>query len=258
MALTDGVTFWGVDSATAASFGPVGKYATLYDAVVSSDGAGRTPSFWGRYVGHPTASFNLTSDEASFLHSHNCKILLIYGGTTAQTVGSYQDGVNAASNAINYITNNKLAVPGGKSVWIYCDIEYPSMSPTADFFRGWSDTMFNSSYGGAGGVYGNTINDAKHNPQFNTPYCNAYAADSNMRVGSAPALVYTDQPIQCVGPSCNPQTLASTPPAFSKAEAPPCGAPTVLFQYAQQLTIAKMKNAVDFDLTNGAGFAGMW
>lgn len=133
------------------------------------------------------------------------------------------------------------------------------MSPSADFFRGWSDTMFGSAYGGAGGVYGNTINDGAHNPQFNTPYCNAYAADSNMRVGSAPALVWANQPNQCTGASCVPRDLASNPPAFSIVDIPqPCGAPTVLFQYAIQLTIATMNNAVDFDLANGAGFAGLW
>lgn len=237
----------------------MGGYATLFDALVSSDGGGRTPAFWGRYIGHPNASINLTSTEASFLHNRNCRILLIYGGTTNATVQTYQNGVNAATNAINYIANNNLAVPGAKRVWIYCDIEYPEMSPTADFFQGWSDTLFNSIYGGAGGVYGNTINDAAHNPQFNTPYCNAYTADSNMRVGSAPALVWANQPNQCLGPTCDLLFWASNPPAFSQVDVHfPCGAPTVIFQYANQLTIAGMPNAVDFDLATGAGFSSMW
>lgn len=34
--------------------------------------------------------------------------------------------------------------------------------------------MLGSPYGGAGGVYGNTIDDAAHDPYFNTPFCAAY------------------------------------------------------------------------------------
>jgi Domain of unknown function (DUF1906) len=253
MAVMAGV-FWGVDSAVASNSGPVGSHVTLYDAVVSPNGAGKTPAFWGRYIGHPTGRFNLTSDEASFLRSRNCRILLIYGGTMTATVGTYQQGVDHANNAINY--SQSLDVPEDGSVWIFCDTEYPSMSPTADFFRGWSDTMFSSIYGGAGGVYGNTSMHAA--PQFNTPYCKAYAADSNMRDGNAPALLWANQPNLCAGASCDSLTLAGSPPEFSIVNVPPCGAPTVIYQYAIDLTIARMRDAVDFDLANEVGFASMW
>lgn len=249
-------TFWGVDSAMAANSGPVGSYATLHDAVGSPDGAGRTPAFWGRYIGHPTTRFNLTSGEADFLHSRNCRIVLIYGGTTSATVGTYQHGVDHATKAIDYIANRSLEVPEDGSVWIYCDTEYPSMSPTADFFRGWSDTMFNSPYGGAGGTYGNT--SVRAAPQFNTPYCRAYAADSNMRDVNAPALLWANQPNRCAGVSCHPPTLAGNPPRFDVVDVPPCGAPTVIYQYAIDLTIARARDAVDFDLANDAGFGSTW
>jgi glycoside hydrolase-like protein len=254
--MTATATFWGVDSAAAANSGPVGSHTTLYDAVVSPAGAGRTPAFWGRYIGHPTTRFNLTPGEADFLLGRDCRIVLIYGGTTSATVGTYQQGVDHATTAINYLASNSLAVPEDDSVWIYCDTEYPSMSPTADFFRGWSDTMFSSSYGGAGGVYGNTSVIAA--PQFNTPYCKAYAADSNMREVNATALLWANQPNQCAGASCHPPTLAGSPPGFSIVNVPPCGAPTVIYQYAINLTIAGMRDAVDFDLANDVGFASMW
>lgn len=254
--MADGVTSWGVDSAAPADSRPVGPYATLYDAVLSADGAQRAPAFWGRYIGHARPHVNLTSREADFLRTRNCRILLVYGGTTSATVGTYQQGVDHATNAIAWIADHGLAVPEDGRVWIYCDTEYPSMSPTADFFRGWSDTMFSSVYGGAGGVYGNTSRNAAS--QFNTPYCDAFAADDNMRIADAPAVLWANQPNQCAGPSCHPPTLASNPPAFRIVDVPPCGAPAVIYQYAINLMIARMRDAVDFDLANEEGFAGMW
>lgn len=223
---------------------------------MSPDGAGRTPAFWGRYIGHPTLRFNLTSGEANFLHGRNCRVLLVYGGTTIATVETYQQGVDHATTAIDYLANNSLVVPEDDSVWIYCDTEFPVMSPTADFFRGWSDTMFISSYGGAGGVYGNTSLRAA--PQFNTPYCTAYAADARMRELNVPALLWANQPNQCAGASCHPPTLAANPPRFDVVNVPPCGVPTVIYQYAIDLTIARTRGIVDFDLANDRGFGGMW
>lgn len=267
MAVTDGETFWGVDSLTRADL-PFKGFPTLYDALVSSGGAGRAPAFWGRYIG-PTNG-NLTQPEADFLHNKNCRVLLIYNdtyvipsGQTQPRIFTYADGQYHANQAMTYITNKGLTVPGGKRVWIYLDTEVPKkgtvfQSPTAECFQGWSDTLFSSAYGGAGGVYGNT------NPMqdFDKPYCLAYNNDVNMRVGSAPALLYANQPNQCAGASCSPFDYAhSKMPAFSAVTVPQCSPgtpPVVIYQYATDLTLYKQANAIDFDLANGAGLASMW
>jgi hypothetical protein len=143
-------------------------------------------------------------------------------------------------------------------VWIYLDTEVPNPKTgippdaTSDFFRGWSDTMLLSQYGGAGGVYGNPL------PQQNFvgPYCAAYNTDASMRIGNAPALLWVNQDDICNGASCDPQTLA-TRRQFTPT-LPTCGVPTVIYQYATNLTVAHERNAVDFDLANGIGFASMW
>lgn len=266
MAVTGGSTFWGVDSLTQAN-SPIGGFPTLYDALVSQGGAGRVPGFWGRYIG-PTNG-NLTQPEVDFLHSKNCRVLLIYNDTyvippgfTQPRIFTYADGQYHANQAIKYIGDKGLTVPGNKRAWIYLDTEVPQkgtvfQSPTSDCFQGWSDTMFGSIYGGAGGVYGNT------NPQqdFDRPYCLAYNNDINMRMGSAPALLYSNQPNQCAGAKCNPQVLASNPPAFGTVTVPQCNPgtpPVVVYQYAIDLTLYKQTHIIDFDLANGAGFAGMW
>ncbi len=173
---------------------------------------------------------------------------------------TYDDGVFHGTRAITDITTRHLTVPGGKRVWIYLDTE-TFHSPTADFFRGWSDIMLGSPYGGAGGVYGNTNPHLRGAQDFDTPYCLAYNSDSNMRVGSAPALLWANQRNLCDGASCHPLDLATNPPAFSPQLPTPCNPltpPVVIYQYATQLTIATVKEMVDFDLANGAGFASMW
>ncbi len=250
MALTGGSTFWGVDSVEYVTT-PVDGYPTLLDAVVGV--AGRTPAFWGRYIG--PQSGNLKPDEITLLRTKKCRVLLIYRDTTIGPpfhVSTYQEGVNHATMAITDARGR--GIPGG--VWIYADIEYPSMSPTADFFRGWFDTMLGSIYGG--GVYGNTSSGAA--PQFNTPYCLAYSSDASMRAGNAPALVYANQPNRCDGDLCPLNKLANDPvlTVFSPDRPLPCNAPTVIYQYATRLKMGNRTNIVDFDLANGAGFASMW
>ena len=101
--------------------------------------------------------------------------------------------------------------------------------------------MFNSIYGGAGGIYGNT-----GGPTFNRPYCMAYTnpKDSNMRTG--PALLWTNQPNDG---SCVPRT--SFNPTIPK-----CHPPTVIQQYSLNCSIGGKH--VDMDVANGQGFASMW
>ncbi len=306
IAATQGETHWGVDSLTPANLGPLTdptttvKYDTLYDAVVSSGGAGKKPEFWGRYIG--PKSGNLFQPEVDFLHrpDHNCRVLLIYRDTYSYrdpstgnitSVSTYADGAFHAMQAINYITATPhpsfrnlnypgLTVPGGKRVWIYLDTEIgPVPVLPKEFFQGWSDTMAGSIYGGAGGVYGNT--SVAQAAVFSQQYCNAYSQDPLMRKGGAPALLWTNQRLQCqaagcVAPSGFPgsgtQYWAQNPPGFDQAVIPPCSPPippVVIYQYATELTIAHSPTpvpspygtydfTVDLDLANGAGFASMW
>lgn len=229
-------TYWGVDSATATT--TMLQTYTLFDTITQQ--AGKAPDFWGRYVG---GLYALTPGEAQFLHNRACKILIIYNGATPASVqDGYQQGVRDATNAITAAQG--VGVPSG--IWIYADIE-TSWSPTADWFRGWSDTMLTSVYGGAGGIYGNPhpVNAA----HFNDPYCAAYASDPNMQgQGQRAAYVYSSEPEKADG--C---TTAPNAPAYAPLR-PPCNSKVTVWQYAQGC----FGGLVDEDLATEEGFAGMW
>lgn len=228
--------FWGVDSANSANHLVEAK--TLFDVITQK--AGQAPAFWGRYIG---GRFALTRAEAQFLHNKNCKILIIYNGThdtPASVQGGFQEGANDANKAIS--AAQALGVPEG--VWIYGDLE-ASWKPTAEWFKGWSDTMLESQYGGAGGVYGNP--HPANSANFNKPYCDAFASDPNMQGDDAEAAyVFSSEP----EPGC---TRAAGAPAFAP-DKPPCNPKTVIWQYAENC----FDGLVDEDLANDAGFRSMW
>ncbi len=212
---------WGVDSLRRASEGPpqgsnfIGGYTTLYDAVVSQNGAGKKPEFWGRYIG-PIGLTQLTQVEADFLHARNVKILLIYNNTYTRDaqgnyhVSTYADGVYHANAAIDYITTRNLQLPprvSGKRVWIYLNTEtgddpntgqpYPTLPK--ELYQGWCDRLSDASvpYGLVGGVYGSTaVADAS---TFSQPYCNAWAQDPLMRAEITRSLLYSPRPMRCFG-----------------------------------------------------------
>jgi hypothetical protein len=229
-------TFWGVDSATPSNNNVQGQ--TLFDFITQQ--AGQSPAFWGRYIG---GNFALTAGEAQFLHDRNCKILVIYNGAhnnPNSVQGGFQEGVTDANKAI--AAAQALGVPNG--TWIYADIE-AGWSPTADWFKGWSDTMFNSQYGGAGGVYCNPLpGNAAH---FSDPYCDAFNNDPNMQgAGDSAALIYSCQH----EPGCS---TAANAPTFNPA-VPPCNPNAAIWQYAESC----FQGLVDEDLANDVGFASMW
>lgn len=230
--------YWGVDSSAAANATPPGlSGATVWAYVVTNFG---TPAFWGRYIG---GSYALTPGEASFLHSNNCKILVIYNGTTPTSVsGTYQDGVNDANAAISAATT--LSIPSG--VCIFADIE-ASWSPTSEWIQGWSDTMFGSIYRGAGGIYGDTGETT-----FDSPYCAAWNADEKMQTG--PSFVYASEP----EPGCTTQSAAPT----WGADAPSCNPTyTIAWQYAEGCGAADCwgYTCFDEDEVNGVvGYACLW
>lgn len=131
-------TYWGVDSVTRANEVISG---TKFFDLVKANAGGTTPQFWGRYIGgftHP--EWELTLDEARYLYSKNCRILVIYRGTTSGTVRTEQHGIDHADRAITFAS--RLNVPGG--VWIYCNTE-PSWRPKEKFFKGWFNRMMGAS-----------------------------------------------------------------------------------------------------------------
>lgn len=216
----------------------VSRADTLFDVVARL--AGRAPAFWGRYIGREGGG-NLDQGETIFLHTRACKILVVYAGTTAHTVGTTRDGSEHAARAIAIA--HGLGVPGG--VWIYANTER-AWSPTADFFMGWSDAMRSSHYGGAGGVYGDTGTAPEQATHFNTPYCLAYTGDPRMQGAS---YVWANQPSK----ACD--LLAAHAPAFGPI-IPPCHPPTVIHQYAVECVFGGA--VVDLDLANAVGFASLW
>jgi hypothetical protein len=228
--------YWGVDSAASANSEVKGE--TLFDTIAQR--AGRTPDFWGRYIG---GKYALTPMEAQFLHNRNCKILVIYNGAldnSASVRGGFEEGVQDATKAITAAQ----AVGVAKATWIYADVE-AGWSPTAEWFRGWSDTMLTSVYGGAGGVNGNPhpVNAA----HFNEPYCKAYTSDPNMQGDVEQAShVYSSEP----EPGC---TSAADAPAYAPMM-PPCNSKVVVWQYAEGC----FDGLVDEDLATDRGFASMW
>jgi hypothetical protein len=229
-------TFWGVDSALPAN-GMVEKQ-TLFDFITQQ--CGQAPAFWGRYIG---GRFALTPAEAQFIHNKGCRILLVYNGThnsPRSVQGGSAEGANDANKAI--AAAQTLGVPDG--VWIYADVE-SSWTPTSAWFQGWSDAMFNSQFGGAGGIYGNPNKTNAAN--FNVPYCNAFISDPNMRgTDGDAAYIFSSEP----EPGC---TTAAQAPAFAP-DMPPCNPNTVIWQYAESC----FGGRVDEDLANDAGFASMW
>lgn len=229
-------TFWGVDSAQPSN--SMVESQTLFDFITQQ--CGQAPAFWGRYIG---GRFALTAAEEKFLHGKGCRILLVYNGTRdspGSVQGGFPEGANDANKAI--AAAQALGVPGG--VWIYADVE-SAWTPTPEWFQGWSDTMFDSQFGGAGGIYGNPHKANAAN--FNVPYCNAFHGDSNMQgTDEDAAYIFSSEP----EPGC---TTAAEAPAFAPAM-PPCNPHTVIWQYAENC----FGGRVDQDLANDAGFRSMW
>ena len=249
------VGIFGVDSVTQANADVtvVGRPGTFKFFDIVAEKAGSPPNYWGRYVGRTER--NLTPTEAQYLRGEkNCRILLIYGGTTSTTVSTEQHGINAATRAIAIVSDpNGLAVPRGKKVCIYCNLE-PSWSPKREFFKGWFDTMQASDY--VGGVYGNTGPYDQTMGDFNTEFCAAYAAYSSVRAG----LLWSHRPSFT---QCKFRRSVFNP------RRPPCPIPTVIWQHSIECSVGPDSSdatrvddggaaRVDPDLATALGFEKMW
>ena len=236
--------FWGVDSLNPASF-KLGRHETLFDYVTKQ--TGQAPTFWGRYIGRGKGG-NISSDDVEFLHARDCRILVIFAGTrlSPQSVlGGYPEGVADAKHAIESARASRIR-PG---VWIYANIDY-GFHATVDWFKGWSDTMLASEFGGAGGVY------LDPGALEGKNYCQAYQSDEEMRgQGRAAAYVWSYQPSLSKA-SVN----ASAAPRFGPKTLP-CNSNCVVWQY----TIDRLKRhasdkwgLIDENLATFDGLWSMW
>ncbi len=205
-------TFWGVDSPTPANSNMRGL--TLFDFTTQL--AGQAPTFWGHYIG---GHFALKANEAQPLYNRNCKILVIYKGAheiPTSVQGGFQEGVKDTNKAI--VAAKALVVPGG--TWIYVDIK-ADCSLTADWFKGWSDTMYNSQYNGAAGVYCNPL--PENAVQFNDPYCDGLNNYPNLQGADGRASI--PERVVCIG--LGRLILSSRSAHPPHPQAPPVDAPSV-------------------------------
>ena len=238
--LTDRI-WWGVDSSNTADH-KVGKKMSLFEYI--SEKAGQPPAFWGRYIGgNGKLAAPLTSSEAAFLHSKGCKILVLYNGATNSATsvrGGYKEGQKDANNAIAAAV--AIGVPAG--VWIYGDTE-TNWQVTVEWFKGWSDTMYASGYGGAGGIYGNCM--PTNASGFNTPYLKACKEDDIMRMDGQ-ALIFGSHP------EITHSTTAKNAPKYGPAAPEGLKSRVVIWQYVEGV----FNGFVDEDLATELGFQSMW
>jgi glycoside hydrolase-like protein len=253
--------YWGVDSITPAN-APTPDGRTFFKLI--ADQAGRTPQFWGRYIGSPRMTDNLTVLERDFLlrPPQNCRIALIYNGIIQLTPGpppTYDNqtaaqGANHATLAIAAAVN--LGAPVG--VYIYLNAE---PAPTRDFYQGWFDTFQSSgSSGYLAGVYGD-------GSLFYTEYCKAYVGTP----GPPPippvqsmvhALLWAVRWSSC-DTSSGFGLVSNLPHPILTPIRAPCNPSYVVQQYEGSSTGCPVLGGgagqnIDMDLANTTGFKSMW
>ena len=144
------MAYWGLNSVSAPNSHVGREY--LYDYVVRE--LGRTPEFWGRYIGF--SPNQIQQSEIHFFRERRCRIAFIYNGIRRRQganimgVAGYRSGRQHAEEAVRCA--RALNVP--HNVRIYCDLE--GWQATPQWLRGWWDAMYMSPYAGMGGIYGRT------------------------------------------------------------------------------------------------------
>lgn len=142
------MAYWGLDSVRAPNSRVGREY--LYDYVVRE--LGRTPEFWGRYIGF--SRNQMQQSEIDFLRERRCRIAFVYNGVRYRQGANirgdagYRSGRQHAEEAVRCAKD--LNVP--HNVRIYCDLE--GWRATPEWLRGWWDAMYMSPYAGRGGIYG--------------------------------------------------------------------------------------------------------
>lgn len=185
--------YWGVDS-----YGPADRElrlpaelweqgegeqtrVTLFEFVRRR--MGRPPQFWGRYINRslpedrqgvprsPENSHSLTPREVVFLHANNCRVLLIYNGSTGRSAaahrltGGRRGGHDAAAHV--HALCEQLGAP--RHAAVYADLEdWPG---DVAWLRAWYETLHTARR--RAGVYGRPIrvveNPAHGSRQYGTP-----------------------------------------------------------------------------------------
>ncbi|MEM6989130.1 MAG: glycoside hydrolase domain-containing protein [Myxococcota bacterium] len=185
--------FWGVDS-----YGPADREfrvpaalreqgenehtrITLFEFVRRR--MGQPPQFWGRYINRrlpqdrhgtvlsPENSHSLTPREVGFLHAHECRVLLVYNGSTGRSAaahrltGGRRGGHDAAAHA--HALCEQLGAPPHAAV--YADAE--NWPGDVAWLRAWYETLQTAQR--RAGVYGrpNRVveNPADASRQYGTP-----------------------------------------------------------------------------------------
>jgi hypothetical protein len=229
---------------------------TLYDWVAKKVGE---PHFWGRYIGGITPPLDLA--EANLLHTNGCKILLIYNKLTEAMVSAtgtagFNAGKDAADDAIKR-AQNPLKVPEEDTIWIYANIE-GGWKVSSDWILGWWQKMYDSSYGGVGGLYCNPVWTAHWKSNFVKAYCAAVASTSIPNVTNLSYLYSQLDPNgRVAGCAADPSTLPFTPAN------PPCHpGGSVIWQYAincyKGILPPLNQGIIDMDLANQRGINSMW
>jgi hypothetical protein len=135
---------------------------------------------------------------------------------------------------------------------IYADIE-PNWKCAAEWFHGWWKVMFDSPYGGMGGVYENPL---KWNaPNFANPYLKALKGDSPFVFEDPPSkarYLYSQQP--CKG-CLKPKSITFD---FVPAEPHGVRGTTVVWQYGIDcVKRGGTHGLIDMDLADARGYASM-
>jgi hypothetical protein len=235
--------WWGVDSLIPANYilNNLKDKPTVYQYVV--DKMERAPDFWGRYI-VGTQEQRLLREEADFLLARDCRILPIFN--QAHVSAGLEMGREDARKALKAASD--LSIPAG--VWIYADIE-PGWKPTRDWIRGWWDGMYNSMYGGCGGLY---CNSHPINTYFTYPYGEALKMEPTSRNILFNSYLWAQTPAK--GCSSKPSSMQFTPDSPKSH----LGGARV-WQYATKCLVGAMKpgkELVDMDLANDTGYDGMW
>jgi hypothetical protein len=221
---------WGVDT--------INKGSVLFPHLKALKA---TPAFIGRYLNEDPPG-NLDKADAKYILDKGFRILVIYlvgTGLTGEKKGSAQ-----ASQAIQ---RARGVVPEDCDITFYADIE-PNVHVDVDWILGWWKTMYQSNYGGRGGLYVNLDRrNSQHQKQVVTEAALKFPNSSD-----GPIRLYSQSPFQgeklpdAINFPWQPDDLDVVPGA------------SVIWQYQTSCVVRGGQAMCDFDLANEDGFHSMW
>jgi hypothetical protein len=224
---------WGVDT--------INKPSVLFRHL---KGMNASPSFVGRYLNESPPG-DLDRAEVDFYLARDIRILLIYICNSG-LVGE-KKGADQAAAAI--AKAKSLRVPEDCDITIFADVE-PNVHVDEDWIMGWWKAMFNSKYGGRGGLY---VNFDKRNAQHQkTVVANAVARFP--KSDDAPIRIYSQSPFKGeVRPGDAKFDFEYKPDELDLFPGS-----SVVWQYQTNCVIRGSVAMCDFDLANDDGFDCMW